>query len=977
MTKKTVFLFLSVLAVAVFATNSALAETSSKCSEGEAYVCESPDKFDLKDACECSIDDVPVGCLEAGNIKCKSDEACLWGQTRNAASCVPLNQLEDIFAKKKPNPSTEQEIKELTCKTDDDCKDSHEGPYCHPKTSTCEAEPPCQSNEDCPAGRTCEEGECSSWACKFDIFHLNIVDFILCVITYLVQRLLGAIFGLFILIAQAFIEFAVTINSQIYSPNSLARAGFDISLQFTNIFFVIGLIAIAFGTMFRQKKFGLDILPRFIITAILINFSFLVAGEIVHVADTITDSILHSNNFAWEILTQSAFLGYTSPTSLWQGLANSISPGVAIISSIPSLFANAASVFAYLIFGIVSIITFFAIAIMLIIRYVYLTILFIALPLALFLGIFPTLSLGEKESKPFQKWIKEFTRWTLFAPVMSFFIFFSYLMLSSNYRPSSGEFEGMAAVFAKIGDMVVLNGLLLGGLFAANSLGITMGKYFFDAATKVAAGWPKAAGKWAWGGAKQLTLAAGARPPTVPGGGPTPSYAQRLSRRLAGVPIIGGIGAALNRGATASIQGNIRQLQRSYANLDDETITRIANSNNPRFSLPQTRAALLKEVAKRGLAERINPDRLQSLLQAAPLDRERTATLTQLLQRANTGTFLRLTDPANLNTVYHTPELRRMVLDQIARRGGAVIDQITGAPGGQAALTTLMADVAASGLEGEPMVTQFLARASNAAFQDFVNPGTIATYSTPALQKAVLEQISQRKLIDAMATGVIPGDRAMIGDLVRNVAAMGSEGEPAVTQFLARASNAAFQDFVSPSLIDNYSTPALQKAVLEQISQRKLIDNMTATPPGQAMVGDLVRNAQNEGQAELRDSVLWQRPELGRIVDPVAPELAPEAIIRRMPAGKAENLSVVSLPGRTVFPVVGAWDNAENIVFNLSNGQFARIGAYGSPELRTRIVDIVTNILDEYSSGSRTLDKTQIDVLNRVEDFFASNPTWQ
>jgi NADH:ubiquinone oxidoreductase subunit 6 (subunit J) len=156
-------------------------------------------------------------------------------------------------------------------------------------------------------------------------------------------------------------------------------------------------------------------------------------------------------------------------------------------------------------FTLLAAITLLAIAIMLIVRYVYLTILLILSPIVWLLWIFPGTSTQWK------KWWSQFLRWTFFAPLMLFFLYLTITVISAYPQEFVIKFtenrnlenQGFALDVAYVGHLVAILGLLLGGLFAANSLGITF--------AGTAYGWAQSVGKGfgGWVGRKGIQYGTG------------------------------------------------------------------------------------------------------------------------------------------------------------------------------------------------------------------------------------------------------------------------------------------------------------------------------------------------------------------------------------------------------------------------------------------------------------------------------------
>ena len=127
--------------------------------------------------------------------------------------------------------------------------------------------------------------------------------------------------------------------------------------------------------------------------------------------------------------------------------------------------------------------TLLAIAIMLLVRYIYLTVLLIILPLAWLTYTLPKLS------NHFEKWWNLFLKWTFFPVIALFFLYLALTMVMQNggNTATSGATNaangannlangGTGGLATQTLDDIALAGLMLGGLFAADSLSLTGSK---------------------------------------------------------------------------------------------------------------------------------------------------------------------------------------------------------------------------------------------------------------------------------------------------------------------------------------------------------------------------------------------------------------------------------------------------------------------------------------------------------------------
>lgn len=319
-----------------------------------------------------------------------------------------------------------------------------------------------------------------------------------------IGNLLSALSGWLISIAAAFIEVLLKISSKV-TTNPLVQEGFKITLGIANLGFVLAIIVTAYATILRWEKYAFkQILGKLIIAALLVNFSFAIAGIVIDFTNVLG----------------SMFLGPATSENIKAitvGLAKSldaqklaaISPEVT--QGVISVFANSfVQLAAIVLFNGFLVITFFALAFMLLVRYVYLIILLIFMPLAWLMMIFPDLN------QHWKKWWDKFIQWNFFYPAVSFFIYLAITTQKkmqaltmttgvSKIEPAQAAAIIMGIDVGSIGIFIqifVQVGIILGGLMAAQSMSITGAATAMSFAQKLKGGVLgayKGAGKWAAG----------------------------------------------------------------------------------------------------------------------------------------------------------------------------------------------------------------------------------------------------------------------------------------------------------------------------------------------------------------------------------------------------------------------------------------------------------------------------------------------
>ncbi|TSC89799.1 MAG: Uncharacterized protein G01um10143_289 [Parcubacteria group bacterium Gr01-1014_3] len=293
-----------------------------------------------------------------------------------------------------------------------------------------------------------------------------------------VGNMIGIVAGFLISIASSLIGVLINLGPQITS-SPLVREGFRLTLSMTNLGFVIAIIVIAFATMLRLQNYGFkQMIWKLVAAALLVNFSFTFAGIIIDFFNVFGNYFIQAaspeniNNFAAN-LAQS--LNVSSLSGIKIAVPENISGdilkfGLSYISAFVSVASTA-------IFMTTLVITFFAIAFMLLVRYIYLIFLLIVMPLAWLAWIFPNLAKHSSE------WWSTFLKWNVFFPAISFFLYLSILtsdklgaVLKSQASPEafaaaktiSGLSEGVLIGFLQI---IVQVGMMFAGLIVAQKLG--------------------------------------------------------------------------------------------------------------------------------------------------------------------------------------------------------------------------------------------------------------------------------------------------------------------------------------------------------------------------------------------------------------------------------------------------------------------------------------------------------------------------
>lgn len=237
------------------------------------------------------------------------------------------------------------------------------------------------------------------------------------VIVGAVASLLGVIIGALGLILILVIQGLLIIASfQDFINMPAVIAGWVMIRDISNMFFVVVLIIIAFGTILHIESYNYKKwLPKLILMAVLINFSKTICGLLIDISQVVMLTFVNAfKDIGGANLTD--MLGITDILKLsGQG---EVSIWVVIGSYVLGMI--------YLLIAIVVVVT---IAAMLAMRLVMLWIYIVLSPLAYLMQAFPG---GARYA---QMWWTEFTKNLISGPVLAFFLWFAFFVLSASNKP--------------------------------------------------------------------------------------------------------------------------------------------------------------------------------------------------------------------------------------------------------------------------------------------------------------------------------------------------------------------------------------------------------------------------------------------------------------------------------------------------------------------------------------------------------------
>ncbi|MFA6252375.1 MAG: hypothetical protein WCX74_03175 [Candidatus Paceibacterota bacterium] len=321
-------------------------------------------------------------------------------------------------------------------------------------------------------------------------------------------------------------------NMMTSTDNPIIAAGWGAMRNMANILLIFGLVAIAISIMvgYEENK-AKRLLVQFVITALLINFTPVLCGVVIDVANIIMASFLK---------------GGVSP---------------AMISAIENAKQSATvdDLGAAFIFTLISFVTFFIYLLygaLFMVRYIWLWMLIILSPIALATRVFPDneyLHYILPEQCQWKKWKGDFLQWAFIGVPAALTIYLSETMMAAvvanPHLVTSDPSGNLAGVFSKVFSMIIPVAILIIGFTMTVSKGGWVGG-------KIGGVWNDASGRIK-GFAKDQTLGRAGRVYNRFTEGMAISRAETAEARARGEKV--GAGQNLKRQLTGGSKNAYRQ----------------------------------------------------------------------------------------------------------------------------------------------------------------------------------------------------------------------------------------------------------------------------------------------------------------------------------------------------------------------------------------------------------------------------------
>jgi len=438
---------------------------------------------------------------------------------------------------------------------------------------------------------------------------------------YQINLLIGWLGGVLFSLAGMLVGIAFETNAHIISDaNPIVFIGWNISRDLANLGFVLVIIIIAFATILRIQDYGINkLLPKLILAAVLVNFSLLIGKVFVDFSNVLTDFFLKNA----EVSPSTVATALADAFRINKLLSASLSPDVPIpppdfgqVSE--ALFVGIASVIFTFLFTVLGAICLFILAILFLLRFLWLSFLLMISPFAWLLGLIPNFSEHSK------KWWENFTHWVFLGPAAGFFV---YLAIASAQKLKdvqfvsiqSNKFLGLAGpletIFAVGANMSLILGILVGGLIAAQKLGA---KFAGSGVNWISNQGKAVQGKaTAWGKTRAASLRD--RALTVGTDEQGKTALERVGGRLKTVPLVGRMFTGVSGVSTKAKERLSKGAQKEYEKDKDRTAEDLIAMANRQSAIasPQELSGLGLAIAeKKDAWDKLDPVTQQRILKA-------------------------------------------------------------------------------------------------------------------------------------------------------------------------------------------------------------------------------------------------------------------------------------------------------------------------------------------------------------------------
>ncbi|MEK7123315.1 MAG: hypothetical protein AAB851_00285, partial [Patescibacteria group bacterium] len=254
--------------------------------------------------------------------------------------------------------------------------------------------------------------------------------------------------------------------------NSTVKLGWGIVRDFSNLFFIVVIMIIAFATILQLETYGMKaLLPKLIAIALLINFSLAICGFLINFVDAFGKTFIEAGG-GGPALTLAVSSGLGAKNIVSDGAGESEKKQKEVEEQVKKDSAAGSentfltiilSFFLSILSGLIMIFVIGAGIFFMLIRQILLMFIVILSPVALICLLVPFLN--DKWSE----WKSAFLKWVLFYPLYMFFFYIAIKIINSKAISAPG-LDGVVKGYTGITSPQAMWQMFIGSMFLIGAI---------------------------------------------------------------------------------------------------------------------------------------------------------------------------------------------------------------------------------------------------------------------------------------------------------------------------------------------------------------------------------------------------------------------------------------------------------------------------------------------------------------------------